>query len=124
MIELLHTPEGVRDIYGRECREKLVLQNKLTDCMHRHGYLDIETPSFEYFDIFSKERGTVPSKDMYKFFDREGNTLVLRPDMTPSIARSVAKYFRGEEGPIKLCYCGSTFQNNDVSKRRRSLARN
>lgn len=113
MIELLHTPEGVRDIYGRECREKLVLQNKLTDCMHRHGYLDIETPSFEYFDIFSKERGTVPSKDMYKFFDREGNTLVLRPDMTPSIARSVAKYFRGEEGPIKLCYCGSTFQNNE-----------
>ena len=81
--------------------------------MHRHGYLDIETPSFEYFDIFSKERGTVPSKDMYKFFDREGNTLVLRPDMTPSIARSVAKYFRGEEGQIKLCYCGSTFQNNE-----------
>ena len=113
MTELLHTPEGVRDIYGRECREKILLQNKLKDCMHRHGYLDIETPSFEYFDIFSKERGTVPSKDMYKFFDREGNTLVLRPDMTPSIARSVAKYFRGEEGPIKLCYCGNTFQNNE-----------
>lgn len=113
MTELLHTPEGVRDIYGKECREKIILQNKLTDCMHRHGYLDIETPSFEYFDIFSKERGTVPSKDMYKFFDREGNTLVLRPDMTPSIARSVAKYFRGEEGPIKLCYCGNTFQNNE-----------
>ena len=113
MTELLHTPEGVRDIYGTECREKLVLQTKLKDCMHQHGYLDIETPSFEYFDIFSKERGTVPSKDMYKFFDREGNTLVLRPDMTPSIARSVAKYFRGETGPIKLCYCGNTFQNNE-----------
>lgn len=113
MTELLHTPEGVRDIYGTECREKLVLQTKLKDCMHQHGYLDIETPSFEYFDIFSKERGTVPSKDMYKFFDREGNTLVLRPDMTPSIARSVAKYFRGETRPIKLCYCGNTFQNNE-----------
>ena len=113
MKELLHTPEGVRDVYGKECRDKLVLENRLKECMHRHGYLDIETPTFEYFDIFSSERGTVPSKDMYKFFDREGNTLVLRPDMTPSIAMSVAKYFRGEEGPIKLCYCGNTFQNNE-----------
>ncbi len=113
MIELLHTPEGVRDISGNECREKLILQNKLTECMHRHGYMDIQTPSFEYFDIFSKERGTVPSKDMYKFFDREGNTLVLRPDMTPSIARFVAKYYRDETNPIHLCYCGNTYINNE-----------
>lgn len=113
MIELLHTPEGVRDISGNECREKLILQNKLTECMHRHGYMDIQTPSFEYFDIFSKERGTVPSKDMYKFFDREGNTLVLRPDMTPSIARFVAKYYRDETNPIRLCYCGNTYINNE-----------
>lgn len=113
MIELLHTPEGVRDICGNECRDKLVLQNKLMDCMHRHGYMDIQTPTFEYFDIFSKERGTVPSKDMYKFFDREGNTLVLRPDMTPSIARFVAKYYRDEKGPIQLCYCGNTYINNE-----------
>ncbi|MBO4485353.1 MAG: ATP phosphoribosyltransferase regulatory subunit [Lachnospiraceae bacterium] len=113
MKELLHTPEGVRDVYGKECRDKLVLENRLKECMHRHGYLDIETPTFEYFDIFSSERGTVPSKDMYKFFDREGNTLVLRPDMTPSIARSVAKYYRDEKEPIKLCYCGNTFINNE-----------
>ena len=37
--------------------------------------------------------GTTPSKDLYKFFDKEGNTLVLRPDFTPSIARSAAKYY-------------------------------
>lgn len=113
MNELLHTPEGVRDVYGSDCRQKLMLQDKLTSCMHRHGYIDIQTPSFEYFDIFSKERGTVPSKDMYKFFDREGNTLVLRPDMTPSIARFVAKNFRGDSEPIKLCYCGNTYINNE-----------
>ena len=113
MMVLLHTPEGVRDVYGAECRDKLVLENRLRECMHRHGYMDIETPSFEYFDIFSRERGTVPSKDMYKFFDREGNTLVLRPDMTPSIARFVSKYYRDEKDPIRLCYCGQTFINNE-----------
>ena len=34
----------------------------------------------------------------------EGNTLVLRPDITPSIARSAAKYFMDEDMPIRLSY--------------------
>jgi ATP phosphoribosyltransferase regulatory subunit len=110
--KLLHTPEGVRDIYNSECEKKLQLQNNLHHVMKLHGFSDIQTPSFEFFDIFSKERGTVASKDMYKFFDREGNTLVLRPDITPSIARCAAKYYKDEELPIRLCYVGSTFINN------------
>lgn len=113
MIEkLLHTPEGVRDIYNAECERKLQLQNSLHHVMKLHGFKDIQTPTFEFFDIFSKERGTVTSKDMYKFFDREGNTLVLRPDITPSIARCAAKYYKDEAFPIRLCYIGSTFINN------------
>lgn len=109
---LLHTPEGVRDIYNRECARKLVLQENLHHLLKKYGYQDIETPTFEFFDIFSREIGTTPSKDLYKFFDREGNTLVLRPDITPSIARCVAKYYGDEEFPVRLCYMGNTFINN------------
>lgn len=113
MIEkLLHTPEGVRDIYNAECERKLQLQNRLHHVMELHGFKDIQTPTFEFFDIFSKERGTVAARDMYKFFDRDGNTLVLRPDITPSIARCAAKYYKDEIFPIRLCYMGSTFINN------------
>ncbi len=110
--KLLHTPEGVRDIYNTECATKLMLQNKLHHVLKHYGFRDIQTPSFEFFDIFSQERGTVASKDMYKFFDRDGNTLVLRPDITPSVARCVAKYYKEEELPIRLCYIGNTFINN------------
>ena len=110
--KLLHTPEGVRDIYNSECAAKLMLQNKLHHVLEHYGFRDIQTPSFEFFDIFSQERGTVSSKDMYKFFDRDGNTLVLRPDITPSIARCTAKYYKEENLPIRLCYIGNTFINN------------
>ena len=110
--KLLHTPEGVRDIYNSECAMKLKLQQQLHHVLEHHGFRDIQTPSFEFFDIFSQERGTVASKDMYKFFDRDGNTLVLRPDITPSIARCVAKYYKEENLPIRLCYIGNTFINN------------
>ena len=109
---LLHTPEGVRDIYNSECARKLVMENQIHQVFSIFGYHDIQTPTFEFFDIFAKERGSVESKNMYKFFDREGYTLVLRPDMTPAIARCVAKYYMDEELPVRLCYNGNTFINN------------
>ena len=110
--KLLHTPEGVRDIYNEEYEKKLILQDNLHQMLRQYGYHPIQTPTFEFFDIFGREIGTTPSKDLYKFFDREGNTLVLRPDITPSIARCAAKYFGEEDMPIRLCYMGNTFINN------------
>lgn len=109
--KLLHTPEGVRDIYNTECRQKLHLQGELHNIFRKYGFEDINTPTFEYFDVFSKEVGTIPSKDLYKFFDREGNTLVLRPDFTPSIARCAAKYYMDEPMPLRFCYSGNVFIN-------------
>lgn len=108
---LLHTPEGVRDIYGEEFEKKLVVENKLMDEIRLYGYKNIQTPTFEFFDVFSREIGTTPSKELYKFFDKENNTLVLRPDFTPSIARCAAKYFCEEEEPLRFCYQGNTFTN-------------
>ncbi len=110
--QILHTPEGVRDIYGSEFIQKFELQQQLYHLLAAEGYQGIETPTFEFFDVFSREVGTVPSRELYKFFDREGNTLVLRPDITPSIARAVSKYFH-DETPIRLCYMGNTFINYD-----------
>lgn len=107
----LHTPEGVRDIYGKEYARKLSVEEKLHEKIAAYGYEDIQTPTFEYFDVFSKEIGTTPSKELYKFFDKEGNTLVLRPDFTPSIARCAAKYFMEESVPIRFSYMGNTFTN-------------
>ena len=112
MKKLLHTPEGVRDIYNVECGKKFTLESRLKKTLHLYGYHDIQTPTFEYFDVFRKEIGTIPSKDLYKFFDKEGNTLVLRPDITPSIARAAATLFGEEELPIRLSYTGNTFINH------------
>lgn len=110
--DLLHTPEGVRDIYETECDRKIALEEKLLSTLRSYGYHAIETPTFEYFDIFGKEIGTTPSRELYKFFDREGNTLVLRPDVTPQIARAAAKYYMEEDTPLRFCYKGNTFINN------------
>ncbi|MDD6455887.1 MAG: ATP phosphoribosyltransferase regulatory subunit [Lachnospiraceae bacterium] len=110
--KLLHTPEGVRDYYTKEYAEKQAVEERMTDILHRYGYRGIQTPTFEFFDVFSKEKGSVSSREMFKFIDRDGETLVLRPDITPAVARCAAKYFREEDLPLRVCYCGSTFVNH------------
>lgn len=110
--KLLHTPDGVRDIYGVECTQKAAIQNRILEIFHLYGYQDIETPTFEFFDIFHESRGSVKAKEMFKFFDRDNHTLVLRPDETPAIARCVTKYFTEEDMPLRLCYLERTFINN------------
>lgn len=108
---LLHTPEGVRDIYGNEFAGKTACEAQIHEVMRQFGFEDIQTPTFEFFDVFSREIGTTPSKDLYKFFDKEGNTLVLRPDFTPSIARCAAKYYMDTDMSVRFCYKGNTFTN-------------
>ncbi len=103
----------MRDIYGEEFITKERAENAVKECMRHYGFLQIKTPTFEYYDIFNSERGTVSERDMFKFIDRDGETLVLRPDMTPQIARCVAKYYRDDKLPVRLFYHGNTFLNND-----------
>ncbi len=108
---LLHTPDGVRDVYGRECGDRKNLSSKIHNKIKSFGYEDIETPTFEFFDVFAEEINASDAKQLFKFFDTEGNTLVLRPDFTPSIARCASKVMLENGTPVRVCYEGNVFLN-------------
>ncbi len=111
MDTLLHTPDGVRDIYGRECAIRTVIGDRIQKVCLTFGFDRIETPDFEFFDVFNSSNSALSSREMYKFFDRENNTLVLRPDFTPAVARCVSKYFHDEKHPLRFFYCGNVYRN-------------
>ena len=52
--KLLQTPDGVRDTYDVECKKKRKIIEKLHHTLELYSYHDIETPTFEYFDIFNR----------------------------------------------------------------------
>ena len=112
MNQLIHTTAGVRDIFGDEYERKSILMEKLSSLFGLYGYKHIQTPSIEFYPVFDKDKGTIHSSQLYKIIDKEGHTLVLRPDFTPSIARAVSMYFSDEELPLRLCYQGNVFLNN------------
>ena len=45
---LVHTPEGVRDVYGKECAVKLTIENSINKVFNIYGYHNIQTPTFEF----------------------------------------------------------------------------
>ncbi|MBQ3616139.1 MAG: ATP phosphoribosyltransferase regulatory subunit, partial [Anaerotignum sp.] len=50
--DYIHTPEGVRDIYGEEYDRKIQIQNRVHSRIREYGYRDIQTPTFEFLEIF------------------------------------------------------------------------
>lgn len=108
---LLHTPEGVRDLYGTKCSDRTWVKAEICSKMKLFGYDEIDTPTFEFFDVFADEITDDGEKELYKFFDQDGMTMVLRPDFTPSVARCVSKYFLENDEPVRICYSGKTFLN-------------
>ena len=65
--KILHTPEGVKDIYGKECRKKLLLQEELHEMLHLYGYEDIQTPAFEFLEVFGRDTGSYLPENSINF---------------------------------------------------------
>lgn len=107
----LHTVEGVKDFLPAEQKQKNEIEQRINSVFNRYGYEPIQTPTFEYVEVFAEEDGNVSRGEMYKFLDRKGNVLALRPDLTPPIARVAATSFQDELFPLRLSYVGSAYRH-------------
>ncbi len=110
----LHTPKGVSDILPEECSRKKEVENTLWTVFASMGYREVETPSFEYYDVFAAGGGQISQENMFKFFDEKGRILTLRPDITTSIARMSATKEVGGNLPLRFCYTGSVFRAEET----------
>lgn len=112
MNQLIHTPAGVRDVFGDEYERKNILMKEVGRLFSAYGYRYIQTPTIEYYPVFDEDKGTMHGSRLFRMIDADGHTLVLRPDFTPSIARAVTMYYKDEKLPIRFCYQGNVFINN------------
>lgn len=110
----IYTPEGIQDILVSQCFQKRNLEEKIRKVFRSRGYYEIETPTVEFYDVFSSEDETTPQETMFKFFDGQGRILVLRPDITVPTARVVATKFKDIDHPLRFSYIGNTFKYNEL----------
>ncbi len=110
-LSLLHTPDGVRDFYGAELDLKNYIMNKFEKNIKLYGYDEIQTPTLEFLNVFLEDEDYAYESKTFRFIDRDGSTLVLRPDYTPGVARCAVKYFSDENKPLRFFYKGNAFSN-------------
>lgn len=114
MRERLNRPRGTPDWLPPESRRHEIVVARAAEIFRRFGYLPIQTPAFEYTELF--ERGLESTsdlvmKEMYTFEDKGGRSVTLRPDMTAPVMRAILE--RGLEGgpmPLKLYYFVPVFR--------------
>lgn len=118
-VSRTHLPEGVQDFLPEECGLKKDIEQKLRREFTLNGFQEVETPSFEYYDVFSKGIGAYMQENMVKFFDLKGRIMVLRPDVTVPISRMVGTSMSGVKAP-RLFYIQNAFAVNDYNIGQRS----
>jgi len=103
-------PHGMRDILIDESRKRTILQERLLHYIRSCGFCRIETPLFEYYELFSGDISPVDDESIVKTIDRDGRVVVLRPDMTIPTVRVVATKLKGQQKPLKLFYMGNVYR--------------
>src|ERR1051326_2664334 len=83
-------PPGTQILIGRAARRRRVLERAICSVFEGWSYEEIIPPIFDYYDVFAKGMGMGPEEQIYRFIDREGNILALRPEFTSLLAKTVA----------------------------------
>ncbi len=108
----------MRDLLPPASMTRTLLWQRLMETFDRYGYQRVTTPPFEYAEVIERGLGTVDRRDLVRLIEPEsGEVALLRPDITPQIARIIATRLQDRPPPWRLSYEGT------VIRRRRGRAR-
>ncbi|MFZ5792715.1 MAG: histidine--tRNA ligase [Pseudomonadota bacterium] len=117
----LQPVRGTHDLLPDEMRRHRRVVDTAREVAERYGYLEIETPIFEFSEVFQRTLGDtsdIVTKEMYSFTDRGGERLTLRPEGTAGVARAFISAGLAQHLPLKFFYQGPMFRYERPQKGR------
>src|SRR5260370_31296721 len=105
--------QGTPLVIGRGVRRRRALERAICSVFEGWAYEEIIPPIFDYYDVFAKGMGSGQEEHIYRFIDREGNILAMRPEFTSLVAKTAATRLAGSQKPISPFYSGQVlpFEN-------------
>ena len=92
---------GFRDFPPEDFDRRSHIQGAWRRVAQRYGFQEYDGPPLESLDLYVEKSGDEIVGQLYNFVDKGGRDGALRPEMTPSLARILAKRSRGMSKPIK-----------------------
>ncbi len=120
----LAPPSGMRDLLPPDAATRAWLSSRVRRLFESWGYELVTTPAFEHAEVIERGLETIDRRDLLRFVEPDtGEVALLRPDITPQIARIVATRLAGRPPPYRLCYSGSLIrQRRGRARRQRQIA--
>ncbi|MFL6561002.1 MAG: ATP phosphoribosyltransferase regulatory subunit [Bacillus sp. (in: firmicutes)] len=106
---MFEKPLGMRDTLPDLFEKKHRVRTSMEDTIKLWGCQFIETPTLEYYETVGAA-SAIQDAQLFRLLDKEGHTLVLRPDMTAPIARVAASKLLQDEMPLRLAYSANVFR--------------
>ncbi|MEH7158039.1 ATP phosphoribosyltransferase regulatory subunit [Neobacillus drentensis] len=106
---MFEKPLGMRDTLPELYEKKHRIRTLMEDTIKLWGCQFIETPTLEYYETVGSA-SAIQDAQLFRLLDKQGHTLVLRPDMTAPIARVAASKLLQEDMPLRLAYSANVFR--------------
>ncbi len=110
---------GMQDVYGNDLKKFNIVVNQAREIAKIGGFFEASTPILEFLEVFERNLGSetdILKKEIYKFEDRGGESLALRPEFTASVVRSFLQ--NKFKLPAKIFSFGALFRYDRPQKGR------
>ncbi len=122
MTRVIKAIRGFRDIPPHEAWRYQHIEGRARDHFRKYGYHEVRLPVVEKTELFTRGIGSATvsvEKEMYKFLDRNGQSLTLRPEGTASAVRAYLEGgWKSQGGLCKIYYTGPMFRYERPQKGR------
>jgi ATP phosphoribosyltransferase regulatory subunit len=108
-VEKLELVFGMKDVYPWEAKVRRSIEARLRTLFERWGYAEVEPPTLEYYATFEKTMSEEMKERIFKFLNRDGKLVCLRPEFTTSVARMFAQG-NALPLPLRVYYSGKVFR--------------
>lgn len=103
-------PQGLHDKLFKRARATYEIERAISDLLMAKGFNRIETPTLEHVEVFSDKI----EPHHYHLFDKNGDLLALRPDITSQVGRVIAS--TRVHTPVKFSYSGKVFRFQEAMR--------
>ncbi len=120
-MQKLRTVRGVHDLLPYELHKHNIVVNAGLEISDKYNYSQIETPIFEFSEVFTKPLGKssdIVTKENYIFKDRSKDELMLRPEGTSGVVRAFLNAGLIQDLPQRFSYYGPMFRYERPQKGR------
>jgi ATP phosphoribosyltransferase regulatory subunit len=111
----LSLPSGLRDLLPDHSAHLAELSGLLQEVFSSFGYRRLFLPTLERLEVIERGLPSAAVADAVKFVEPgSGEVVVIRPDITPQIARLYAARPDALPAPARLCYDGPVLRAREA----------